>query len=511
MDVPPPNDPIVGGDPHTIFGTMYPANAAAYRIPIAELVQNDRTPPISDAQKLIYERGRQMRDLEYERARDEMERSTGVPTSAATPRSRQPRAWDSYAQPTPTPRLDVSAEREDTDKPTATTLTTIEDDEIPRGRRRAGNAPPSSLRSRSSSRQRQQRITHSRAASPVYTAQQQQRRRKFSTSRSSSSSRRQSPAARKSTKARRQQENGGLDEVEELMFNMDARLALSTATAGGGGGSRSLHDSTMSARSGGGGGGGGQLPPLNTVPLPGNPQPAGLGALAAAVANPLVSVNRYVANLTSNQKESCFLCNTHVYFIGQTNLYQVFREFTDKAILRLTSEFDSTIAQYVEFYDVFRQYAHQCGVDLPYMDTAKFMDHFVIHTLTPEAIKHELVLKYMGLHEACINGCLQSSLKRDAAGRVIGVEHQINPDRAKFLIVVSNQLRAWMNFDAVKNNIRSSALLAKGDELMGTSLGIQAAGDTDANNILPLTHSNSPMSIHFFKMLAENGSNPVKK
>ncbi len=465
MDVAPPNDPIVGGQPDEILNSMYPANAVAYRIPIIELVQNDRTPPITDAQKLIYERGRQLRDLEYEKAREEMERSTGTPGASGLSRSRPPRSWDSYAHPTESP--EGSTEGDDGSsghRVTATTTTTtttgmasairdmgpIEDDEdeAPRGRHRVNNAPPSSLRPRSSSRLRQQRVTHSRAASPAYTAQQT--RRRSSSSRSSSSSRRPLTITRRSP-----------------------------------------------TRSG---------PPLNTVPLLGQQQQQ-----PAPIANPLVSINRYVANLTSNQRKSCFLCNTHVYFLGQTNLYQAFREFTDRVNLRLSYEFDSTIAQYVDFYDVFRQYAHQCGVTLPYMDSAKFMDHFKVHTLTPEAIKHEIVLQYMGLHEAVINGCMEASVKRDANGQPIGIVQRVNMERGKFLIAVSNQLRAWMSFDAIKNNVRSSALLAKGDELLGTSMGIQAAGDPDANNILPLTHSNSPMSLQFFKLLAENSDKSVHK
>lgn len=504
MDVAPPNDPIVGGEPSTIYSNMYPANAKAYRIPIAELVQNDRTPPVTDAQRLVYERGLERRNQEYEQARAEIERaSVATPSSSGNPRIRGPRSWESYNLPASTEgemegamqqSVGISATTRTSTASAATA--TIEDDEVPRGRDRTpSTVPSSSLRLRSSrSRQRQQRASHSRVASPVYIVQQQQRKR--NASRSSSSSR--SPRGRRQKRSSAETYNAiSEEEVEKLISEMDSQLGLN-----------------VSLRSGATGGGLNQprqLPPLNTVPIPGQAAGPGGGAWAAAAAgggNPMVTASRYVAMMKASKKD-CFLCNTHNYFIGHTNLYQTFREVMDRMNVRLTYEFDAVVMQLVEFYATFRQFSKECEVELPYMDHAKILDHFVYHTLTPEAVKHEFALQYIGLHQAVINGCMQSEIKYNAAGQVIEIVQRINPERGKFLIAINNVVKGWLNFDAIKNNVRSAALLAKNDDLLVANLGLQIAGDSNATNVLPLTQANTPMSLQFYKMLADNSGSQM--
>jgi len=206
------------------------------------------------------------------------------------------------------------------------------------------------------------------------------------------------------------------------------------------------------------------------------------------------SVYNRAANQAANvlhQKSVCFACNTHKYLIGKEMLYKVWREYEDQIAVEFLTAPDSVINQVVDFYDNIRQLAAINQIDLPYMDHAKWYDHFLIHNLTPETIRHHMILKMLGLADVLSKNAVL------AAQRGQDIKDKLDVERTKALNAISNQLRHWLQLDVTNINIRTRMFLERASN---PANNITTGGD----NSISASPLSLPLTFRVHHSLAEH-------
>lgn len=201
------------------------------------------------------------------------------------------------------------------------------------------------------------------------------------------------------------------------------------------------------------------------------------------------------ANQTRNvlqQRSVCFACNTHKYLIGKEVFYKLWRDWEDQIAFEFLTAPDSVINQIVDFYDNFRKLAAINHIDIPYMDHAKWYDHFLIHNLTPETIRHHMIFKMLGLADVLSkNAVLAAKRGRD-------VKDKLDVERTKALNAISNQLRHWLQLDVTNINIRTRLFLERASN---PANNITTGGD----NGMSASPLSLPLTFRVHHSLAELG------
>lgn len=213
-------------------------------------------------------------------------------------------------------------------------------------------------------------------------------------------------------------------------------------------------------------------------------------------------VERAEKRVMGNDRNECFLCTSHQYFIGKDNLYTIFRVALDDIGVRMSYEPEPVLQACADFYADFRKSAAQVGIKLPEMDQAKWLDHMIYHAQMPEAIRYRANQILLALTDVFSNGILLGARLGD--GRL---DHIFDPARTKGFSLILSQLHRWTTTNISEHNIRSRGWLSANlDPKTAPTLILQSRNDPSA---LPIFANavNTPISMQLYQGIANRNVN----
>jgi hypothetical protein len=213
------------------------------------------------------------------------------------------------------------------------------------------------------------------------------------------------------------------------------------------------------------------------------------------------AIDRIEQRVTGKDRDACFLCNTHRYFVGNANLYLFFRAVMDQINVRMNYEPEPVLNECADFYKDFRSRAADSGIELPDMDQAKWLDHLIYHVQSPEAIRYQEIKECQAITSVLRVGIMLAAKFPNGF-----LEHRYDDKRARGYAIFSTLLHRWVTTKPTDFNVRSQAWVnANLDPKRAPMVTLQSRNDPNSTPML-LNATNTPMSMHLYQGMANSGS-----